>query len=1408
MTTARSARPDTAFQTAATAAAAFCLALLALTPALNAGSTKSLLAQGQAVDPVGLGKIGTWTGPRCPGGEIRYGVTLRNQGIFAATAQILDPIPGHTSFVQGSATNGAFFNGLTNEVVWQGVLLPGAEHTISFSVRVDLGTPDGTGILNRVTGRLISGEEVAQKQFDVVSTVACSNELAIEFKKTSDPDDPLCPGSLIQYELRLTNPAANGEAVSAVLADPVPNGTTFDLGSHTTNPPTPPATFDPVRGVEWSGTLDPGETVVVRYRVRIDPGVPNGTLITNLAAAELEDLQGEDSVDGEAETTDEVDCGLTIELEKRSFPGGELCPGDRVLYEVELTNPATNGKALTGGIVDRIPRRMEFDGGLVSTEPTARFDGVAEEVEWEGTLEPGKSVVVSFFVRVRSGTAPGTLITNEADGILADLAEQETVTDRAEVTDEVIECDVRPCPLQVEGLVEDSTGNGQGSLYPVPFSRVWLFDLEDETLPAAPLSEGKHPAFAARRTRRTFETGLENEAFPSPGQAAYEFDLATFNVSRCPPRTAVVSALWDGDDRFAVSPRNPVGGRYVPAYLTRCISDRPDEVLPGGPCYQWRFDGTAFVPWNPMTGENAEVRFTYGSSPSNAQSVRVVRDPTTDPPLSEAWDLGSNVPADFFFQDAAHMYFFSYKAMEYIDGLGREVRRVLGEIAEEEDEEPKELLLSPVLITPHDRDCPSGCTWSAPQLADDPLAPLPGRLPLAFGGLADSGATVRAGALVAFDSDASSSRFPGAPSPDTGDKPDNREWHELGHYWMLQLYGGDWPGGYRSDTADCREEPPAMPPVPPGHGDGNHCGYANRSTTDSYIEGFAELTSMLIADRYEDPQPALYHFRGSDRNLEVDHQVWGPYTAVLSDGEATALELLDPRDEDFAIAGILWDLYDAGTATEPKAPGVASDAIRTEDRSEEAAAEIFARIRQELPEDLASLFGTLSSAFPGDRDGDGFGDVEEIFIAHGAFADTERDLRHDLEEIPGDTGSPKLPARPLRLSREPVPNGYIGLGIVVEGGFPIAPYGFPVHLRYEFDPPFDHYDHERTVRSRGRLYLNMPPPLYQPCRLTITVRGSGASADLRSDPLVITCAEYWGAIEAGEPSLGGRTFVLETEKPPEPPPGPWLTSPDLAGFEAKVRITPRGGEPVAGVAEPICVVESLCVSGALPGRPEVFVKVIGPRPNGKLWVQISRFTPSEVEVWLRQVATGIVRYYRLAPVGATSDDVSGLQDREAFDPAGAGSTVPRGAVLPGAAVEPFALSSMSSALGPRLEPGEPQPPAAVEWLTTAELPGFRFKALITPAGGQGVGGHGVGLCIPETLCIQGALAGRPEVFAKIIGPRPNGFLWLQAARFTPSRVELWVEQEGTDTVRYYRLEPIGPGLDDVSGLQDREAFTP
>jgi len=115
---------------------------------------------------------------------------------------------------------------------------------------------------------------------------------------------------------------------------------------------------------------------------------------------------------------------------------------------------------------------------------------------------------------------------------------------------------------------------------------------------------------------------------------------------------------------------------------------------------------------------------------------------------------------------------------------------------------------------------------------------------------------------------------------------------------------------------------------------------------------------------------------------------------------------------------------------------------------------------------------------------------------------------------------------------------------------------------------------------------------------------------------------------------------------PGPPYDEWLRSPAVPGFETQVRIA---GER-QGVREPLCIDETLCVSGAVAGRSEVFVRVVGPKPNGRLWPTLVKFSTSEVEVWIRQIGTGEIEYYDLAGARPGVDELPGLIDREGFEP--------------------------------------------------------------------------------------------------------------------------------------------------------------
>ncbi|HET9208962.1 MAG TPA: hypothetical protein VFR03_01115, partial [Thermoanaerobaculia bacterium] len=124
---------------------------------------------------------------------------------------------------------------------------------------------------------------------------------------------------------------------------------------------------------------------------------------------------------------------------------------------------------------------------------------------------------------------------------------------------------------------------------------------------------------------------------------------------------------------------------------------------------------------------------------------------------------------------------------------------------------------------------------------------------------------------------------------------------------------------------------------------------------------------------------------------------------------------------------------------------------------------------------------------------------------------------------------------------------------------------------------------------------------------------------------------------------------------------------------------------------------------------------------------------------------------------------------------------------------------------PITAPPSPQPPAG-SWITSEEMPGFRVKARITAGGAvQPVRKEP---CIAQTLCLSGAVRGRPELFVRVVGPKPNGYLWPTLVRFTTSTVEVWIEQLATGNLRYYRLEGVTPESSELNGLVDREGFLP
>jgi uncharacterized repeat protein (TIGR01451 family) len=215
----------------------------------------------------------------------------------------------------------------------------------------------------------------------------------------SDLPDPVLPGGLVTYTIRLSN--VSEESIGGlVMTDRVPLNTALHWASDE---------YEETEGVvSWSvGTLGFGEQVTRTMVVQVDGGLTDGTVIDNgQYGANSEELTR--PVMGVPVQT-RVGVPL-LEISKLAEPD-PVRAGDTLTYTLEVTN---NGGIRATGVVlsDRVPVNTQFsgasDGGLES-------GGV---VTWSiGELASGQSLARILVVTVAEGLADGTEIENAEYGV-------------------------------------------------------------------------------------------------------------------------------------------------------------------------------------------------------------------------------------------------------------------------------------------------------------------------------------------------------------------------------------------------------------------------------------------------------------------------------------------------------------------------------------------------------------------------------------------------------------------------------------------------------------------------------------------------------------------------------------------------------------------------------------------------------------------------------------------------------------------------------------------------------------------------------------------------------------------------------------------------------------------------------
>lgn len=210
-------------------------------------------------------------GPVAPGDTLEYAVVVQNTGTDTAIVlQMTDPIPAGTTYVPGSlqVTSGANagaktdsagddqaeYDAVAGRVVFRlgagasatagGSLASGQSTAATFRVQVGANASDASVVSNQAVvsyrGATL-GIDYADPSDGDPSTpgeqptnVTVVAPPRVELVKTVSNNSPL-PGADITYTVTFSNAAGARAATNLVIADKVPAGTEYKLGSHTYN---------------------------------------------------------------------------------------------------------------------------------------------------------------------------------------------------------------------------------------------------------------------------------------------------------------------------------------------------------------------------------------------------------------------------------------------------------------------------------------------------------------------------------------------------------------------------------------------------------------------------------------------------------------------------------------------------------------------------------------------------------------------------------------------------------------------------------------------------------------------------------------------------------------------------------------------------------------------------------------------------------------------------------------------------------------------------------------------------------------------------------------------------------------------------------------------------------------------
>ncbi len=328
------------------------------------------------------------------GDVLGYTLVVRNADARPVSATLSAALPPQVTYAPGSATGGASYDPAGRRILWAGALPAHGAHTITFRGTLDDPLPLGTVV---TTTAVLTDDTALPLRRPVRAEV----NVPLLDTSTFEVNAPTAgPGAVLTYTARLTNTGTAPAAASLTDALPAPlvyvpdsawasRGVVSDVG--------------PV--ITWHDTLAPGEAAVVRLAARVPITVPNGLVLEN--AARIADGWHPALARSATVRTQAPDLTPSRKTADRFLAG----PADTISYTVVIANGG-DWPAAGAALRDMLPVGVTCVPGSVTGG--AWYDPAMHAVLWNGNLDAGAVVTVTYQVTVNPGSDRGTTFVNQA----------------------------------------------------------------------------------------------------------------------------------------------------------------------------------------------------------------------------------------------------------------------------------------------------------------------------------------------------------------------------------------------------------------------------------------------------------------------------------------------------------------------------------------------------------------------------------------------------------------------------------------------------------------------------------------------------------------------------------------------------------------------------------------------------------------------------------------------------------------------------------------------------------------------------------------------------------------------------------------------------------------------------------